>query len=99
MRVARRQPRGGCVLGEAAALGVPHPTLGQAIVVIAKARDGARLETDALLAECRQRLPAFMVPARVITQEGALPRNANGKIDRKSLALQLQDPFGNQDPS
>jgi acyl-CoA synthetase (AMP-forming)/AMP-acid ligase II len=79
--------------GEVAALGVPHPVLGQAIVVVATGRDGARLNIDELLVECRQRLPAFMVPARVIAREGSLPRNPNGKIDRKLLVQELPDLF------
>jgi len=81
------------LVGEAAALGVPHPVLGQAIVVVATARDGVRLETEELLAQCRQRLPAFMVPARVTVREGSLPRNPNGKIDRKLMAHEMRDAF------
>ena len=79
--------------GEAAALGIPHPVLGEAIVLVATPRDGGRLDTERLLAECRQRLPAFMVPARVIPREGNLPRNPNGKIDRKLLAQDMQELF------
>jgi acyl-CoA ligase (AMP-forming) (exosortase A-associated) len=79
--------------GEAAALGITHPVLGQAIVVVATARDGAELDSKELLAQCRQRLPAFMVPARIIERQGSLPRNPNGKIDRKALAEQLQGLF------
>jgi acyl-CoA ligase (AMP-forming) (exosortase A-associated) len=78
---------------EAAALGIPHPVLGQAIVVLATARDGADLDTSELLAQCRQRLPAYMVPARVIEHKGSLPRNPNGKIDRKQLAQELLNLF------
>jgi acyl-CoA synthetase (AMP-forming)/AMP-acid ligase II len=81
------------LIGEAAALGIPHPVLGQAIVVVATARDGIKLDTDGLLTQCRQRLPAYMVPARVIVRPGSLPRNPNGKIDRKLLAQELQDLF------
>lgn len=81
------------LVGEAAALGIPHPVLGQAIVVVATPRDGARLDTEALLAQCRQRLPAFMVPARVTVRVGSLPRNPNGKIDRKSLAQDMLNLF------
>lgn len=81
------------LVGEAAALGIPHPVLGQAIVVVATARDGAKFDAEALLADCRQRLPAFMVPARVIEHQGSLPRNPNGKIDRKQLAQQSQGLF------
>jgi acyl-CoA synthetase (AMP-forming)/AMP-acid ligase II len=81
------------LVGEVAALGIPHPVLGQAIVVVATARQGARLDAEVLLAECRQQLPAFMVPARVTVREGSLPRNPNGKIDRKLIAQEMQDLF------
>jgi acyl-CoA synthetase (AMP-forming)/AMP-acid ligase II len=79
--------------GEVAALGIPHPVLGQAIVLVATPRDGGRLDSEQLLAECRQRLPAFMVPARVIPRERSLPRNPNGKIDRKLLAQEMEELF------
>jgi acyl-CoA ligase (AMP-forming) (exosortase A-associated) len=78
------------LVGEVAALGVPHPVLGQAIVVVATGRDGARLDPEELLARCRNQLPAFMVPARVDVRAGNLPRNPNGKIDRKLLAQEMQ---------
>jgi acyl-CoA ligase (AMP-forming) (exosortase A-associated) len=81
------------LVGEAAALGVPHPVLGQAIVVVASARDGSRVDAEALLAQCRQQLPAYMVPARIAVREASLPRNPNGKIDRKLLAAEMQDVF------
>ena len=49
-----------------AAFGVPHPALGQAIVVVAtRAAGRAALDAAALLAACRARLPAYMVPAQV----------------------------------
>ena len=81
------------LVGEVAALGVPHPVLGQAIVVVATARPGGRLDADALLAECRRQLPAFMIPSRVTVREESLPRNPNGKIDRKLIALEMQGLF------
>lgn len=81
------------LVGEVAALGIPHPVLGQAILVVATAREASKLDKDALLAACRQRLPAFMVPARVIEHQASLPRNPNGKIDRKQLAQQHQGLF------
>ena len=81
------------LVGEVAALGIPHPVLGQAIVVVATARDGVRLDAEALLVQCRQQLPAFMVPARVTVREGSLPRNPNGKIDRKLMASEMQNQF------
>ncbi|TFW30671.1 acyl-CoA ligase (AMP-forming), exosortase A system-associated [Massilia horti] len=78
---------------EAAALGVAHPALGQAIVVVALARAGSELSADALLAACKPRLPAYMLPARIVMAEASLPRNPNGKIDRKLLGQQFADAF------
>ena len=75
------------LVGECVAFGVDHPTLGQAIQVIATAPDGsAAVDTEALLAQCRTHMPAYMVPHGVETMPGPLPRNPNGKIDRKLLA-------------
>ncbi|MFY9513784.1 MAG: acyl-CoA ligase (AMP-forming), exosortase A system-associated [Rubrivivax sp.] len=77
------------LVGECAAFGVEHPALGQAIRVIATAPDGsAAVDLEGLLAQCRQRMPAYMVPAGVHPQPGPLPRNPNGKIDRKRLATE-----------
>lgn len=80
------------LVAEAAALGVAHPVLGQAIVLVATPREGS-LDAAALLAQCRERFPAYMVPARIIERSGSLPRNPNGKIDRRSLAEELAGLF------
>jgi acyl-CoA ligase (AMP-forming) (exosortase A-associated) len=74
------------LVGECVAFGVEHPSWGQAIQVIATAPDGLALDTAALLAACRARMPAYMVPAGVEVVDGPLPRNPNGKIDRKLLS-------------
>ncbi len=79
------------LVGECAAFGVAHNTLGQSIVVIATAPAGGTLDTAALLTECRARMPAYMVPGRIEVREGPLPRNPNGKIDRKTLASELAE--------
>lgn len=82
------------LVAEAAAFGIEHPQLGQAIAVIAVPVDGGTQDTAAataaLLAECKRHLPAYMVPARVDLRAGPLPRNPNGKIDRNLLRLTLQ---------
>ncbi|MDQ3189300.1 MAG: acyl-CoA ligase (AMP-forming), exosortase A system-associated [Pseudomonadota bacterium] len=80
-------------VGECAALGVDHPALGQAVVVVVTPRDGEMLDELSLLAECKTRLPLYMVPARIEIRAGSLPRNPNGKIDRKALAEALCDSF------
>ena len=81
------------LVGEAAALGVDHPVLGQAIVLVATPPAKSMLDSAAVMSRCRERLPGFMVPARIIEHEGDLPRNPNGKIDRTLLAQQFTNLF------
>ena len=81
------------LVGEAAAVGVPHPVLGQAIALLVMPRLGQTLDGAALMVACKAVLPAFMLPAWVDVRHEALPRNPNGKIDRKLLSEQLFDLF------
>ena len=77
------------LVGECVAFGVEHASLGQAIQVIATAPEGrsagAELVAE-ILTECKKHMPAYMVPAGIALVEGPLPRNPNGKIDRKTLS-------------
>ena len=66
---------------EAVAVGVADLRLGQAIVVVLS---GDPLQEDALRARLRGLLPSFMQPARYEWRQ-ALPRNANGKLDRAAI--------------
>lgn len=77
---------------EVAAFGVPHPALGQAIVLLAVARE-ATLAPATLLKECQRRLPAYMVPAHVEVRGEPFPRNPNGKIDRTLLRQSFMTLF------
>jgi acyl-coenzyme A synthetase/AMP-(fatty) acid ligase len=79
------------MVGECVAFGVDDDRLGQAIQVIATPPSGTSLDVAELLAECRARMPAYMVPAGIDVREGPLPRNPNGKIDRKTLATAWVD--------
>lgn len=81
------------LVAEAAAFGVVHPSLGEAVVVVAQPAEGTVGDTAALQRACRDALPNYMVPARIDWLEGPLPRNANGKIDRKALSAQRQQVF------
>ena len=80
------------LVGECAAFGVENEALGQCVHVVATAPSGAdALDVAALVIQCRARLPAFMVPAVVHAAHGPLPRNPNGKIDRKALSTQVRE--------
>ncbi len=74
------------LVGECVAFGVDDDRLGHAIQVIATPPAGGHLDPNALLTECRVRMPAYMVPSGIEVREGPLPRNPNGKIDRKTLS-------------
>ncbi|WP_420851674.1 acyl-CoA ligase (AMP-forming), exosortase A system-associated [Propionivibrio soli] len=77
------------LVGECVAFGVDDDRLGHAIQVIVTPPSGeTELDTVALLAECRNRMPAYMVPSGIEVRNGPLPRNPNGKIDRKTLATE-----------
>ncbi len=78
------------LVSETAALGIDHPTLGQAIVVVATTNK--ETSPDAIINECKKHLPNFMIPYTVEIKE-SLPKNPNGKIDRKLIAAEYQDLF------
>lgn len=83
------------LVADAAAIGVPHPALGQAIAVVAApapGRDSAGDITERLLEACRRELPRYMVPIHVEWRE-SIPRNPNGKYDRPKLAAELKGLF------
>ena len=75
------------LVGECVAFGVDHPSLGHAICVIATNMDPARVNViQELMLECKTRMPAYMVASALEIVPGPLPRNPNGKIDRKLLS-------------
>ncbi len=82
------------LVGECAAFGRAHEALGEAIVLVVTPPAGGNASTAATLAgslnsECRRRMPAYMVPQQIEVHAGPLPRNPNGKIDRKQLATTI----------
>jgi acyl-CoA ligase (AMP-forming) (exosortase A-associated) len=84
---------GAPTVAECAAFGVTHPELGQVIVVAVTPSPGCEFDDAALASHCRERLPAFMVPSRFVLHDRSLPRNPNGKIDRKAIAEEfVQSP-------
>ncbi|WP_200826345.1 acyl-CoA ligase (AMP-forming), exosortase A system-associated [Microbacterium timonense] len=72
---------------DAVAVGVADAALGQRIVLVATAADGA-LDTVGLTTALRQRLPLYMVPAHVEVRD-ELPRSPNGKFDRNLIKAEV----------
>ncbi|MBM4037545.1 MAG: long-chain fatty acid--CoA ligase [Planctomycetes bacterium] len=69
---------------EAAVLGVPDPTRGEAPKAFVTLREGATASADDLAAFCRTRLPRFKVPTafEFLPQ---LPHSATGKVHKLAL--------------
>jgi acyl-CoA ligase (AMP-forming) (exosortase A-associated) len=88
---------GAATVGECAAFGIAHDVKGQAVQVIVTSAQHEPPDAAALLALCRAQMPNYMVPAGIEVVAGPLPRNPNGKIDRKRLALEwaIRHPTGN----
>jgi acyl-CoA ligase (AMP-forming) (exosortase A-associated) len=76
------------LVSDVVALGVPHPMLGQSIVLIVVPSSGKIISEDDLINACKKSLAGYMVPSRVIFRT-SIPTNPNGKLDRKQLALEL----------
>lgn len=77
---------------EAAAIGIEHEELGQAILVVVSVEDRDKFNEQTLVTLCKAQLPNFMVPAKIEVLP-TLPKNPNGKIDRKALAQQFATIF------
>lgn len=73
---------------ECAAIGIPDPLIGQAVVVVCRPKADCEEPADTIKAACKKHLPAYMVPAHVLCHD-ALPRNPNGKIDRRKISAEL----------
>jgi acyl-CoA synthetase (AMP-forming)/AMP-acid ligase II len=69
---------------EVAVVGIPDEYAGELIVAHVTPRPGMTLTVDALGAFARTVLPPHKVPARFELHRD-LPRNANGKLDRRAL--------------
>lgn len=70
---------------EAAIIGVPHPSLGEEVGAVVRARDGASISEEDIRGHVAGRLAAFKVPARVWITTEELPRNAAGKVLKRQL--------------
>jgi acyl-CoA ligase (AMP-forming) (exosortase A-associated) len=76
---------------ETVALGVAHPELSQAIVLLVVPAN-PEVDVAALLDLCRREMPSYMVPEHIELCND-LPRNPNGKIDRARITVQYKHHF------
>ena len=66
---------------ESAVLGVPDPLLGNKLIALTVPQNGDSSPGD-ILESCAEKLPRYKLPSEVKFIR-SLPKNANGKIDRK----------------
>jgi long-chain acyl-CoA synthetase len=71
---------------EAAALGVPHPLLGEEIVACAILRAGSHVSSDELLRFAARRLAPYKLPRRLWFVD-ELPRTATGKVVKHRISV------------
>lgn len=72
-------------VAECAVLGVPHADLGQEVAAVVVLRAGASTTEDELRAYASERLSYFKVPSQWRITREPLPRNATGKLMRRSI--------------
>ena len=69
---------------EAAVIGLPDEKWGEVVVAFLQPRPGRTIDVEAIRALCREHLSGYKRPTRIHIVE-ALPKNAVGKIDKRSL--------------
>ncbi|HEY6631382.1 MAG TPA: malonyl-CoA synthase [Rhizobiaceae bacterium] len=71
-------------VGESAVIGLPHADFGEAVTAVVTARDGQKIDENAIRSELESVLAKFKIPKRVLVKQ-ALPRNSMGKVQKNTL--------------
>jgi len=74
---------------DAAVLGVPDATYGEAVVAVIQPRPGQVLREEDIVEHCRARLAGYKKPRRVLFVD-ALPRNSLGKVVKRELRIRIE---------
>jgi long-chain acyl-CoA synthetase len=70
---------------EAAVVGVPDVTWGEAIKAVVVLKPGMKATAEDIISHCRNHIAHFKVPRSVDFYEGALPKSGSGKILKREL--------------
>lgn len=72
-------------IAEAAAFGLPHPTLGEVVAAAVVPQQGAQIDTHEIERQAVARLALHKVPIKIFVVE-SLPRTQAGKLQRQRIA-------------
>ncbi|MCP3921155.1 MAG: long-chain fatty acid--CoA ligase [Desulfobacterales bacterium] len=75
---------------EACAIGIPHPTRGEAIKVFVVMKEGKTATQEELISYCGERLAKYKLPTEIEFRD-ELPKTNVGKILRKDLRAENQN--------
>ena len=70
---------------EAAVFGVPHERLGEEVGCVILRQPGSDLDAEGLKDFLAESLAPFKIPSRIAFADQQLPRNASGKILKRTL--------------
>jgi acyl-CoA synthetase (AMP-forming)/AMP-acid ligase II len=77
-------------VAEAAVVGVPDATYGEAVAAYVEPRPGAALTADEIVAHCRDAIASYKKPKYVVFVD-ELPRNAIGKVLKRELSARARE--------
>ncbi|CAA9396721.1 MAG: Long-chain-fatty-acid--CoA ligase [uncultured Rubrobacteraceae bacterium] len=76
---------GSGLVHEACAFGVENPAVGHDVIAVISLKDGDDGAIDSVREYAIKNGPPYMIPKEIIVRD-ELPKNANGKIDRKGIS-------------
>jgi len=74
---------------DAAVIGLPHTVLGEEVAAVVQLSAGSTASAQELMDHAAQHIAAFKVPVEIDIRDEPLPRNANGKILKRDLRLEM----------